>query len=95
MSKTIYYIGAGASYGVRENGEIIEGIPVVKEISREFDTFKCFIENADIPNGENLFQDMYRTCHDDVEKAKRYMMHDFDSLVQGIKDHATIDTYAR
>ena len=30
MSKTIYYLGAGASYGKRsETGEIIEGLPIV------------------------------------------------------------------
>lgn len=61
MSKTIYYIGAGASYGVRENGKIIEGIPVVKEFPSEFDAFKSFIENAEVPEGEIIFQDMYRT----------------------------------
>lgn len=95
MSKIIYYIGAGASYGVRENGKIIEGIPVVKEIPSGFDAFKSFIENAEIPQGDIIFQDMYRTGHDDVENAKRYMLHDINSLAQGIKEHATIDTYAR
>lgn len=95
MSKIIYYIGAGASYGVRVNGNIIEGMPVVKEIPSEFDAFKYFIENAEIPEGDIVFHDMYRTGHDDVENEKRYMLHDINSLVQGIKDHATIDTYAR
>ena len=95
MSKTIYYIGAGASYGFRENGKIAEGIPVVKEIPSEFDAFRRFIETAEIPDGEILFQDMYRTGHDDVESAKRCMLHDINSLAQGIKEHATIDTYAR
>lgn len=51
MSKTIYYIGVGASYGIREKGKIVEGIPVVKEIPREFDTFKQFIETAEILDG--------------------------------------------
>ena len=95
MSKTIYYIGAGASYGVRDNGVIIEGIPVVAEIPAEFDAFKRFIEDAEIPNEEISFQDMYLTRHDDVEDAKRYMLHDINTLIEGIKEHATIDTYAR
>lgn len=95
MSKNIYYIGAGASYGIRENGIIVEGIPVVKEIPSEFDAFRRFIETAEIPDGEILFQDMYWTRHDDVENAQRYMLQDIDSLIQGIKEHATIDTYAR
>lgn len=95
MSKTVYYIGAGASYGVRDNGKIVEGIPVVKEIPAEFDAFRDFIAKAEIPEGEIIFQDIYRTGHDDVESAKRYMLHDIDSLINGIKEHATIDTYAR
>lgn len=95
MSKIIYYIGAGASYGVRNNGVIVEGIPIVKEIPEEFDAFKAFIENAEIPNEDISFHDMYRTGHDDVENAKRYMLHDINGMIQGIKNHATIDTYAR
>ena len=95
MSKTIYYIGAGASYGVRDNGKIVEGIPVVKEIPEEFNAFRAYIANAEIPTGEIVFQDIYRTGHDDVENARRYMLHDIDSLISGIKEHATIDTYAR
>lgn len=95
MSKTIYYIGAGASYGLRENGEIVEGIPVVKELTKEFEAFKHFIEDAEIPEGEIVFQDMYQTGHNDVENAKMYMLQDMNSLMQGIKEHATIDTYAR
>ncbi len=95
MSKTIYYIGAGASYGARKNGLIVEGIPVVAEIPAEFDAFKRFVEDAEIPHEDISFQDLYRTGHDDVENAKRFMLHDINSLIEGIKEHATIDTYAR
>lgn len=95
MSKTVYYIGAGASYGIRNSDKIAEGIPVVKEIPAEFDAFRDFIAKAEIPEGEIIFQDIYRTGHDDVENARRYMLHDIDSLISGIKEHATIDTYAR
>jgi hypothetical protein len=96
MSKTIYYLGAGASYGKRDNnGAILEGVPVVAEIPKEYEAFKDFISNAEIPTGEIVFQDKYRTDHNDVEEAKRYMLHDIDSLIENIKEHATIDTYAR
>lgn len=91
----LYYIGAGASYGSRNNGAIVEGLPVVKEIPAEFDAFKEFIANAEIPHDDILFQDMYRTGHDDVDNERRYMLHDINSMVDGIKEHATIDTYAR
>ena len=95
MSRTIYYIGAGASYGIREKGRILEGLPVVKEIPSEFDAFKSYIENARVPEGDIIFQDIYRTRHDDVEQAKSQMLYDIDSVMRGIKEHATIDTYAR
>lgn len=43
MSKTIYYLGAGASYGKRDNnGAILEGVPVVAEIPKEYEAFKDF-----------------------------------------------------
>lgn len=95
MSKTIFYIGAGASFGIRENGIIVEGVPVVKEIPAEFDAFTDFIKKAEIPTGEIFFQGMYKTGHDDVENDRRNMLHDINSLMQGIKEHVTIDTYAR
>lgn len=97
MSKTIYYIGAGASYGIRDKdtGAIIEGIPVVAEIPAEFDAFRRFIAEAVIPEGFIEFWGMYRTGHNDVVNAQRYMLSDIDGLIQGIKEHATIDTYAR
>ena len=47
MSKTVYYLGAGASYGKRgENEKIIEGLPVVAEISEQFALFRSYIESA-------------------------------------------------
>lgn len=96
MSKTIYYIGAGASYGKRnDNGDVIEGIPVVAEIAREFAAFREFIANAEIPHGDILFQDIYRTDPETVKMEKQRLLSDIDGLLDGIKEHATIDTYAR
>lgn len=68
---------------------------MVKEIPSEFDAFKNFIETVEVPEGVISFQGMYLIGQDDVENAKRYMLHDINSMVQGIKEHATIDTYAR
>ena len=96
MSKTIYYIGAGASYGNRDNsGKILEGLPIVSEIPSQFDKFRECIDKAEIPTGKIIFQDIYKAGHDDVENARRYMLQDINDLMQGIKEHATIDTYAR
>lgn len=96
MSKTIYYIGAGASYGKRnENGGVIEGIPVVAEIAKEFAAFREFISNAEIPQGDMSFLDRYISDSGQVETEKQRLLSDIDSLLKGVKEHVTIDTYAR
>lgn len=97
MSKTIYYLGAGASYGKRgENEKIIEGLPVVAEISEQFALFRSYIESALIPSDSELvFQNTYRQSASNIESSRSDMLYDIDQLVKGIKEHATIDTYAR
>ena len=96
MSKTIYYLGAGASYGKRdEQGAIIEGIPVVSEIPARFDAFRDSISKVVVPQGEINFWDIFRTNTHDVEQSKQRMLEDIDNLIAGILEHATIDTYAR
>lgn len=96
MSKTIYYLGAGASFGKRdENGTILEGVPVVAEIPKEFAAFREFIANAEVPSGEILIPGFCFTDAEDVERYKNAMLSDIDDLQRGIEEHATIDTYAR
>lgn len=96
MSKTIYYLGAGASYGKRnEAGEIIEGIPIVDEIPKEFEAFRYYISKVVIPPGDVSFQNIYRINRESVEATRQYMLNDIDSLIKKVKEHATIDTYAR
>jgi len=96
MSKIIYYIGAGASFGKRdENGAILEGVPVVAEIPKEFAAFRKFIADAEIPSGEILIPGFCVTDAEDVERYKNAMLSDIDDLQRGIQEHATIDTYAR
>ena len=96
MSKTIYYIGAGASYGKRdENGAILEGVPVVAEIPKEFAAFRKFIADAEIPNGDILIPGFCVADAEDVDRYKNMMLSDIDDLQRGIQEHATIDTYAR
>ncbi len=96
MSKTIYYLGAGASFGKRdENGAILEGVPVVAEIPKEFAAFRKFIADAEIPKGEIIIPGFCLTNAENVERYKRSMLSDIDNLQRGIQEHATIDTYAR
>lgn len=96
MSKTIYYLGAGASYGKRnEAGDIIEGMPIVDEIPKEFEAFRDYISKVAIPSTEVSFQNIYMTSPESVESTRQYMLYDIDSFIQKVKDHATFDTYAR
>lgn len=96
MSKTIYYLGAGASYGKRdEQGAIIEGVPVVAEIPMEFAAFRKYIADTEIPTGYIQFQGKYQMTPEDVIREKQAMLADIDDLQNGIQEHATIDTYAR
>lgn len=96
MSKTIYYLGAGASYGKRDDfGGILEGIPVISEIPARFDLFRDSISKVVVPKGNINFWDWFRTNSYDVEQSKQRMLEDIDSLITGILEHATIDTYAR
>lgn len=96
MSKTIYYLGAGASFGKRDkNGAILEGVPVVAEIPKEFAAFRKFIADAEIPSGEILIPGFCVTDAENVDRYKRTMLSDIDDLQRGIEEHATIDTYAR
>lgn len=100
MSKTIYYLGAGASYGKRvEEGsgkKILEGIPVVAEIPHQFALFREFVKTAVIPADSDLiFQNTYRQSAQNIESERRELLYDIDTLIKGIQEHATIDTYAR
>ena len=97
MSKTIYYLGAGASYGKRDKDKkIIEGIPLVVEIPEQFALFRSYIATAAIPtDNEFVFQQTYRASASKIDSARRDMLYDIDQLIKGIQEHATIDTYAR
>lgn len=96
MSETIYYLGAGASVGKRDNnGDILEGIPVVSEIPERFDAFRETISKEAVPEGDINFWDLFRTNSYSVQQAKQRLLKDIDDLIIGIKEHATIDTFAR
>ena len=97
MSKTVYYLGAGASFGKRdESKNILEGLPIVSELSREFDAFHQFISKIVIPENEYIdYWHLYKRRSSDVINERDRMLEDIDELKVMIKEHATIDTYAR
>lgn len=96
MSKTIYYLGAGASFGKRNSSTIIEGVPIVSEIPKEFSAFRSYIDGVQIPSYETIvFKDYFQTDSSAAENGKQKLLSDIDRLQRGINEHATIDTYAR
>lgn len=97
MSKTIYYLGAGASFGKRdESKNILEGLPIVSEIPSQFDEFREFIYKADIPEDAiYTFHGYINVRGKDLANEKLYMLNAMDELRDRIQEHATIDTYAR
>lgn len=105
MSKIIYYIGAGASYGKRRiinNGTpneeyvLTEGLPVVSEIPIRIRRFRKYIEDCVIDtNSYYNFKNLFQTGGEDIIRQKLDMLKDIDELLDGIVSHATIDTYAK
>ena len=94
MSKIVYLLGAGASYGEREKddkgqeifGVIKRGVPIVSEFSKTIDQVIINIRNGDynntLPNSNEL------TDKDRVIKELNW-------LKESCENYPTIDTYAK
>ncbi|MBP5424202.1 MAG: hypothetical protein J6Y78_17345 [Paludibacteraceae bacterium] len=111
MSKIIYYIGAGASYGRKEAREVLdegtgserliihEGLPVVSEITKSLLTFKKAVEEVKIEEQNSyLFMDgmdMYKSHGSNIINWQIELIRDIDELYKASMEHATIDTYAK
>ena len=105
MSKIIYYMGAGASYGKRniinkgtpnEECVLTEGLPIVAEIPNRIRRFRKYIEDCVIDtNSYYNFKNLFYTGGEDISRQKFDMLKDIDELLDGIVSHATIDTYAK
>lgn len=84
MSKVVYLLGAGASFGTRENGigsQIVTGLPIVSEIGGELENITKILSSI-------LLNDK------DLEECKQRLMRDFQELKVQCEG-ATIDSYAR
>lgn len=102
MSKVVYLMGAGTSYGKREKdsngkdmpGRIIEGLPTVDEIPIRLEKVKEVFEQLvykedDVVRNENTNNS--KSCRE----CQRILVEDFKWLIENAKKHATIDTLAR
>lgn len=108
MSKIIYYIGAGASYGNKNKRELLdegtederllvhEGLPVVNEIAKSLVAFQEAVRNVDIiANKDYTFMDRYVTDGTKVNYTRSRLLEDIKELYKAAKEHSTIDTYAK
>lgn len=108
MSRIIYYIGAGASYGTKrgrtiskdEDGnetlEISNGLPVVSEIPMSLLAFKKAIDNVSIDGfRQYTFKNLHGIDSQIIDNAKERLLQDIEQVYAASLRHATIDTYAR
>ncbi len=99
MSRVVYLLGAGASYGKRDLKEpvnsinrIMEGLPIVNEISNEIDVVINELENLN-----SVSTKVYNWQGE--ERGFSFML---NVIIDGLKwlkneasNHATIDTFAK
>lgn len=85
MSKVVYLLGAGASFGTREKGvgsPIITGLPIVSEIEGELENMTNILSSVSL-------------CDKELEESKQKLIKGFQKMKVACSDNATIDTYAK
>lgn len=87
MAKIVYLLGAGASFGLRNQQNIIEGLPIVSEIPQRLEYVIHELENLDEPHLD----------HDNVaiDHMHKALLQDLTWLKNESANHATIDTFAK
>ena len=100
MSKVVYLLGAGASYGKRNDtitasgvSRIIEGLPVVNEINNEIDVVIQWLSGAECSEDTYQYEIGNKTLT--FDGMKELLAEEFKWLKDESTKHATIDTFAR
>lgn len=100
MSKIVYLLGAGASYGKRNNttvesgvSRIKEGLPVVDEINDEIGVVIQWLNSAKCPEDTYKYEVSNQTLS--FDEMKELLTEEFKWLKEESTKHATIDTFAR
>ena len=100
MSKVVYFLGAGASYGKRIDPEeltaddvslIEEGLPVVNEINEEITNVINWIYGTELLEKSYSFKG--KECSDEVLRDE--LVAGFEWMREKSTQHATIDTFAK
>lgn len=107
MSRVVYLMGAGASRGHRktdnpqykldkDEGNIIEGLPLVNEISERLDFHIRSFERYAVPNSlKNTIFPIGETGGSGYDQVKDLLVKDLKWLKEESARHATIDTFAK
>jgi hypothetical protein len=110
MSKIIYYIGAGASYGesrvvlhpsgLNNVDEIIinAGLPIVSEIASRLRTFHKYVDGINTLVENNVLElwgVRFGDANNALEYSKQELLKDITWLHNETFKHATIDTFAK
>lgn len=85
MSKVVYLLGAGASFGTREKGigsPIITGLPIVSEIEGELENLTSILGSLSLNDKE-------------LEESKKSLIKDFHDLKTQCSNNSSIDSYAK
>jgi hypothetical protein len=100
MSKVVYLLGAGASYGIRHKEApagtkslIVEGLPIVKEINDELNVVIDWLKVERETDKTTIVEFLDKKSS--VEELKPSLIEDFNWLKENCAKHATIDTFAR
>lgn len=110
MSKIVYYLGAGASYGESrtiiqhpgssEADEILinSGLPIVNEIASRLRSFHKYVNgiNTTVENNEiEIWRLKFIEVNKELEDTKQELLKDIAWLHNETIKHATIDTFAK
>ena len=98
MQNITYYIGAGASFGKRDdvnNFIILEGLPIVSEIPSRMKEFRETLNKMEIDETTFYLFNNINYSGNDIKTMKVQMLKDWNQLYYDIIKHATIDTYAK
>ena len=96
MANVTYLIGAGASAGKRDKGNVIEGLPCVNEIPLRINNIITLLRNTPIPRNITWQNSQLGlNSKEDWDKAREVLLNQFQELYQYCTENATIDTYAK
>lgn len=96
MANVTYLIGAGASAGKRDKGNVIEGLPCVNEIPLRINHIVTLLRNTPIPSNITWQNSQLGlNSKEDWEKAREVVINQFQELYKYCSENATIDTYAK